>query len=486
MQLTRRQLLGASLLSLTPAGSVMAAPKAGSDVLVLGAGLAGLNAALMLEDIGYSVRVIEGENRIGGRVHTAKESDVPGHPEMGASGIGESYARVLYCAKRFGVEMEKSRPRTEPRKNEVMFHVRGEGIKEQDWADHPLNPFINEKLRNTKLSSAGFSIYSDNPLPKGDLEAWQNGQWGEYDISIYDHLIKQGISKQAIDLAFNTNMSYGTNVHDLSMLMGYQSGNMIRTLYSKEGGFSGPALAAKGGNQRIPEAVANGLKSELILGQHIDAIRSHSSGVEVTTREGKKYRAKYCICTLPFSALRHVHMDPYLEGLQGEAVAQLKYTPVFQIHFVPTRPFWEDDGFAPSMWTDRSTGRFMALKNDPENPDKITSHLAFVNGEMAKFLDRMTPNQATQYMLRDIEDMRPSAKGALKPVKTISWNRNVFAGGAYAYWAPGQITRFAKELRQPAGRVHFAGEHTAVINRGMEGAMESGERAAMEVMDRLG
>ncbi len=188
---------------------------------------------------------------------------------------------------------------------------------------------------------------------------------------------------------------------------------------------------------------------------------------------------------MPFSALRHVHIDPYLEGLQAEAVQTLGYTPVFQAHFVPTQKYWEMDGMPPSMWTDKSPGRFMALKNDPSSPDEVTSCLAYVNGSMALYLDKIRPEDAAELILSDLSEMRPSTKGALKLVKTWSWNRNPFAGGAYAYWKPGQITRFSREMRAPWHRIHFAGEHTAVLNRGMEGAMESGERAAFEVMDRL-
>ena len=163
----------------------------------------------------------------------------------------------------------------------------------------------------------------------------------------------------------------------------------------------------------------------------------------------------------------------------------LAYTPVFQVHFKVLRPYWEDDGLPPSMWTDKTPGRFMALKNDPQEPDRVTSCMSFVNGEMAKFLDRLPPAEAAARVQSDLAGMRPATKGALEVAKVFSWNRSPFAGGAYAYWQPGQITRFAAELREPHGRLHFAGEHTAVVNRGMEGAMESGERAAIEVLQKL-
>lgn len=484
---SRRRLLkgaaSATLITALPVASLLAKPIS-TDVLILGAGLAGLNAALNLEDSGFSVRVIEGSNRVGGRLFTAPESEVPGHPELGGSGIGANYARIKYVANRFGVGLENARPRTEPRKGEVMYHVRGAGILKDDWPEHRLNPFVQEKNRKLSLTSSQFMIYGDNPLPLGDLEAWQSGKYGSHDISVHDYMVQKGYAPQAIKLAAGTNMSYGTSSHDLSVLMGFQSSNLVKSIYSKED-LSKPAQAAVGGNQRIPEAMADGLKSEVLLGQHIRAIRSHSSGVEVTCADGAVHRARYCICSLPFSALKHIHIDPFLQGKQAQAINHLAYTPVFQVHFVPTREFWQQDRLPPSMWTDQSPGRFMALKNDPVNPDRITSYISFVNGKMALYLDRLDPQVAVQTILRDLARMRPATSGALKPVKVWSWNRNPFAGGAYAYWKPGQITQFSKQMRDPWGRIHFAGEHTAVMNRGMEGAMESGERASFEVMDLI-
>ena len=100
-------------------------------------------------------------------------------------------------------------------------------------------------------------------------------------------------------------------------------------------------------------------------------------------------------------------------------------------------------------------------------------------------LDRMSPEAANVEILDYLARIRPSTKGALRPVKTLSWQRDPFSGGIYSAWKPGQFTRYASTISDPVDRIFFAGEHTAMLNRGMEGAMESGERAAGEVLARL-
>jgi monoamine oxidase len=94
----------------------------------------------------------------------------------------------------------------------------------------------------------------------------------------------------------------------------------------------------------------------------------------------------------------------------------------------------------------------------------------------------MPANAAGSAVIAEIERIRPAAAGALEFAALHSWGADPYAGGAWAYFRPGEVTRYAAKLGAPHGRLHFCGEHLAARSRGMEGAMESGERAAGEIL----
>ena len=152
------------------------------------------------------------------------------------------------------------------------------------------------------------------------------------------------------------------------------------------------------------------------------------------------------------------------------------------MHFAIDRPFWESDGLPPSFWSDGPLERFNALAYGADG--EITSFMHYSNGDSATRYDRMPPSDAARFVLAELERVRPAARGALRIVTAHSWQQTPFAGGAYASWTPGQIPRLVRPMRQPHGRMHLCGEHTSQLARGMEGALESGERVALEILER--
>ena len=137
---------------------------------------------------------------------------------------------------------------------------------------------------------------------------------------------------------------------------------------------------------------------------------------------------------------------------------------------------------SPNMYTDQLAGMILSQRQ-ASSPEKVDSLTVWLRGPIAERLDRMDQNEAIASVIQSIEDLRPSAKGQLEVAAYHSWFLNPFSKGDWAYWGPGQIKEFGSEISKPHYRLHFCGEHTAIANRGMEGALESGERAFFEILD---
>ena len=446
------------------AGALLAAPSCArspslsADVLVLGAGFAGLAAAGKLLAAGRDTLILEGRNRVGGRAHTG--FGLPDRPEYGAIEIGNSYTRVHALAAQYGLVIDPPDRRWFSR---VALHVNGHTLGADRWAESEANLLAGAERAIPPYRLESFYLQRANPLAR--VSGWDGVGWLGEDRSITQVLREQGISAEAlrlVNVAGNHNHS-----DDVSALGAWRS-----ALARRQETGSGHLAAGAGA---LASAMAGELTERLRLGSVVTAIGQVEDGVRVRLDNGAEFRARHCICTLPLPALRAMHLDLPLTDAMRDAMASVPYTRV-TVALFDAEPFWEEDGLAPFMWTDtplerlfprvhRETGACIGLK-------------AFINGRGTEPVDALSEQEFERLAVATIERIRPAARDRVRYLGRHSWGTDRFAGGAYAAWSPGRVARQRRAVRLRAGRVLFAGEHTAVDAPGMEGAIRSGERAA--------
>lgn len=454
------------------AGKAAPARSGESDVLILGAGISGLQAAWLLEEQGLKVTVIEGRDRVGGRIMTLL--DQPGYPEMGFNSMGEGYGRGLDAASRAGVEMQEvgARYRIGP---PSLLYMGDTPLTREEWAKFPGNPFPDALKSVMPAELVPMLVAQKTRL--ADWNAWHDPANAALDVSLHDFLRQQGLSDQAIHLAYDISPYYGMNAYDCSALLSEYNDGFVKAQMA-----AGPkSFAVKGGNLLMPMALAKQLKGDLLLGREIVAIVQDGARVTVHCADGSSFSAPKVICSLPFSALRNVKIEPGLSGVQAQAVAQLGYQPISMVFLTAETPFWDEDGLAPGMWTDGVLGNVIPQRYG-DDPQQITGFIAQARANLANYWDRAGADAVKAMIVSKIEALRPAAKGKLAAHSYFSWSQEKYNIGDFSYLAPGQVA-WVDEMAKPAGNLFFCGEHTATGARGLEGALESSERVALEVLD---
>jgi len=462
---TRRHFLtAAGALALSGCGGPWLRRRKTADVVIVGAGLAGLYAAMLLQDAGFNVVVFEASHRVGGRLYTL--DDLPGQPEAGGTQVGRSYARLRYIAERLNVSVIDS-PRSEGGRDRLIC-LGGARIPQSEWQGAPHNPFP-DRFRPAPPDSALFAAARASGNPFRSPGDWREAQAARFDRSAADFLASVGFDVQArqlVDVALN-----GNTLETYSML------NVWRTmqLYTADAAL-GPAGRIQGGSQRLPEAMAAALGDGVRTGVRVTRVEQEGDSVIIRTHRDV-FVADHCILAVPFPAVRTIHLAPSPRGPQMSAIAGLPYTQIVLLFLEPKRPFWDRDGLPPDMWTDGPLERIFATRN--RRTGEIVGLLAWINGEPARALGARSDEMLETLAQTELRRLRPASEGAVRLRKAVRWTDGAsYAGGAYMHWAPGQAGKWASRMGAPMGRVVFAGEHLSHRYTGMEGAMESGEAAA--------
>jgi monoamine oxidase len=448
-------------------------------ILVVGAGMAGLGAALELVNQGHDVTVLEARTRPGGRVFTMREAFADGlYADAGAMQVYDSHQRVQRYISQFGLELDPIKPAA---MGSLMF-LQGRRIEIRPGTA-PAWPFPMNADEQS-LTSGGLYTKYVTPMLKEVYDADIAGQllarFGKYDTMTFaDFLRAQGASAAAIrvlNAGLPTGLGDGGDHHSALNLLREAAYRQIRT----------QAFTIRGGTDRLPKALASRLGERIKYAAPVARIEQDASGVRAIARPRgatETLAADRLILAVPFAVARYIEFDPPLRPDTRAAMEQLPNTSVVKV-FVQTRSrFWIADGMSGGASTDLPI-RLVSERtiNQPGTRGILESYIV---GSDARRFCGMEDAARVRAAAADLARLFPAISAQFEGGTSKCWEIDEWSRGAYAWFRPGQMTRFLPVLGRPEGRIHFAGDHTSPTPGWMDGALHSAERVVREISDTL-
>jgi monoamine oxidase len=444
------------------------------DVVIIGAGLAGLVAAFELKRQGHRPILLEAQNRVGGRVYTLR-SFAPGlYAEAGAMRIPRAHDLTIGYCELFGLEMRPfvmGNPRG-------LVHVGGVRMTAQEAGERPDElPFA---LSDAERGHSATELWDEaigelRSMVEADAPAAWEQIVRDYDrYSLYDFLRLRGLSEGAIEYYAVMNF-LESDLHTA----------FVEVLREELGRAYVDMQEIVGGMDRLPDGFFAELQSEVRLGAEVYALDQDPESVTVhyKTEAGRfTARGDYAICTLPFSVLRTVDtVKPFSRGKQ-RAIRQLNYHASTKILFQVRRRIWEEaDGIeGGATVTDLPVRRMNYPTPDPSTERGVLL-ASYTWGQDALQWGAMDPETRLEEALDDVSRIHPGIREVFEVGASHAWYGDRWARGAFALFAPEQQTTLQADIVAPEGRIYFAGEHCSLYHAWIQGALESGIRAAKEI-----
>ena len=437
----------------------------GVSVLVAGGGLAGLCAARDLTAWGAHVTLIEARERVGGRVHTARQGFVESqHAEAGGDMIDEDHYEVHQLAKDLRLSLVRilkggfayAKPGAD---GTVRIINRSVG---RAWEQ--LSEALGDAGRPYRLAERRW----ESPIAQ-DLARRSVAQWLD-DAHASEELRATANGLRGFFLADPEELSL------LELIDQFASGD------HNDAPAPGKMFRVKGGNDQLATKLAELLGDRVQCATELVAVSQRGRSVRATVKNARRSSqliVDYLVLALPATLLRRVPITPALPARQHEAIARLKYGRGTKTLLQFGRKFWRAPARPRAFGSPLPIGAVWDGNEEQRGRSGILALLA--GGSASDATADLVAKEGIPGIVRSLQWLG-SADATLSGWRQFRWEADAWARGGYAVFDATFDPALRGWLAQPCGRIFFAGEHTSIAWQGyMNGAVESGRRAAAEV-----
>jgi monoamine oxidase len=469
-------------------------------IAIVGAGIAGLNAALTLQDAGLSCAIYEASDRVGGRMHSDASTWADGMvSEWCGEFIDGDHTTMHQLVKRFGLNIiDLGRGRGDLAQNVMYFFNRYYGAEELARDFQALAPLLQQQVQ-----AASFPTTHDSFTREG----YRLDHTSVYDwIEQYVEGGHNGPLGHLLDIGCTGYFGLDTaEQSSLNLVYMFGSRDFVRDSTTPRP-LQGSSKIG-GGNEQLPLAIARSLPNGCIHLRHQLVVLERKSDASLTltfaTAGGPlEVQCERAILTLPFSALRKVdYQRAGFDPLKQVAIEQLGYGTISKLCLQFDRPYWYKDGPWPhpnsgfvitdleiqTLW-DTSIGQ---TGSSGLLVDYTSGHRGAAYAPPTAYStvdDSESIQRYAQNCLQQLERVFPGISAHYTGRAALSYSTgDPYLLGSYACWRVGQYTHFGGYEGTRQGPIYFAGEHCSVEFQGfMEGAAREGARAAREIIQDLG